>query len=126
MLVFPTQECLKDLLIQKNINKYNSEFYASIMSGLLVSLVGTPINVIKTPLQSCHNNKIFPVIKIVYNQYGLKGFYRGGLSTLLRDVSWNSIYFPLYKYINEKSCLAIAGSSFLSLTCCLSDDRIFM
>ncbi|CAH6419608.1 Mitochondrial carrier protein [uncultured virus] len=102
MLTFPTQEYFKDKLIEQKFSIYSSELYASICSGLLVGFFSTPINVIKLPLQSDPNkNKIFNIIQINYKNYGLKGFYRGGVGTLLRDVTWNAIYFPLFKYLNE-------------------------
>lgn len=101
VLVFPTQECIRDLLLQHGHSKYDAEVNASISCGLLLSVVSAPINVIKIPLQANHGNKIFHIAKQIYSNYGFRGFYRGGLATCMRDVLWNGLYFPLFKYTNE-------------------------
>jgi hypothetical protein len=33
---------------------------------------------------------------------GIKGFFQGGTATLVRDVSFSSIYFPLFAILNSK------------------------
>lgn len=38
----------------------------------------------------------------VFKQKGFLGFYQGGTATLVRDVFFSSIYFPLFAYFNAK------------------------
>ena len=102
MFVFPTQEHFKDIFVKKGYGEYKAEFYSSIVSGSLLSLISTPINVVKIPLQSnTINYSPLHIIKDIHKKYGIAGFYRGGGGTFLRDVSWNGVYFPLYKNLNE-------------------------
>lgn len=41
----------------------------------------------------------------VFKQKGFLGFYQGGTATLVRDVFFSSIYFPLFAYFNAKGKL---------------------
>ena len=102
MLVYPTQEHFKNILTKKGYTKYESEIYSSIWSGFLLSTASTPINVIKIPLQSnVVKHSASHMAKEIYSKYGLLGFYRGGMGTFVRDLSWNCTYFPLFRYIND-------------------------
>ena len=37
----------------------------------------------------------------VFKQKGFLGFYQGGTATLVRDVFFSAIYFPLFAYFNS-------------------------
>jgi hypothetical protein len=71
------------------------------LSGLLLSIVSTPINTIKTPLMISANSNTKSIIYHIYKCHGYNGFYRGWIGTLARDVLWNGLYFPLYSYFNN-------------------------
>jgi Mitochondrial carrier protein len=102
MVVYPTQEYLRDKLIKYQCDKYTSELFGSLGTGISLSLAGTPINVIKIPLQAdVQNRTVFFVMKDIYSKYGFRGFYRGGLGTFMRDISWITVYFPLFRYFGE-------------------------
>lgn len=96
MLNYPTQEYFENKFVKSN----NSKLYSGILTGLLIGIFATPINNIKIPLQ-IHNHGVLDATKKIYNSYGIKGFTRGGLSTLMRDISWNALYFPVYSYFSE-------------------------
>ena len=38
----------------------------------------------------------------VFKQKGFLGFYQGGTATLVRDVFFSALYFPLFAYFNSK------------------------
>ncbi len=38
----------------------------------------------------------------VFKQKGFLGFYQGGTATLVRDVTFSAIYFPLFAFFNQK------------------------
>lgn len=94
----PTQEFIKTKL---PFTQITNESIAGLISGLTLSLVSTPINTIKIPLMSNSNNTVTTTTKSIYINYGLKGFYRGGIGTLMRDVVWNGIYFPIFYKLNK-------------------------
>lgn len=123
LFIFPTQEGFRNYLFSKGYSEYQSEVYGSIGSGTLMSLVSTPANVIKIPLQAdSQHNKVRTVAKDIYSKYGIRGFFRGQVGTGLRDITWNGLYFTIYKYLHDNyvenkmaasiiaSALAMTGS----------------
>ncbi|XP_076810899.1 mitochondrial glutamate carrier 1-like isoform X1 [Clavelina lepadiformis] len=42
-----------------------------------------------------------PAYKIVWRKFGVFGFYKGVRATLLRDIPFSMIYFPLFFYLNN-------------------------
>lgn len=36
---------------------------------------------------------------------GISGLYQGGTATLVRDVSFSAMYFPLFAYFNSKGAI---------------------
>ena len=53
----------------------------------------------------------------VFKQKGFLGFYQGGTATLVRDVFFSAIYFPLFAYFNSmvRKYLPVFFDSFLTL-----------
>jgi hypothetical protein len=41
----------------------------------------------------------------VFKQKGFLGFYQGGTATLVRDVFFSALYFPLFAFFNSKVIL---------------------
>jgi hypothetical protein len=117
-----TQKYLNDKL--ENTNLKNS--LSGLFSGLCVSTILTPSELIKCKLQ--HNfleNKkesMMSFVKTIYSKNGLTGFYRGHMSTMCREGLGTTIYFStyeklkqqLYKFHNNDEIpiwkMAIAGS----------------
>lgn len=96
---YPTQEFISERL---PISPLYRESISGLIAGLTLSLVSTPINTIKIPLMANAQNNVFSVTKQIYSGYGLTGFYRGGIGTLMRDGVWNGIYFPIFYKLNER------------------------
>lgn len=42
----------------------------------------------------------FPV-RVIMQQYGIRGFYKGFAATLMRDIPFSMIYFPLFAFLNK-------------------------
>jgi hypothetical protein len=38
----------------------------------------------------------------IFKTKGIKGFFHGGTATLVRDVSFSAVYFPLFAILNQK------------------------
>ena len=39
----------------------------------------------------------------VFKEKGIRGFFHGGTATFARDVTFSSVYFPLFAILNEKA-----------------------
>lgn len=111
IVTYPTQDMIRDKLLKYDWPIYKAETGASILTGFLLGIVTTPINAIKVPLQSNSvKGTMRSVIATIYMTHGLKGFYNGGVATFLRDISFNCVYFPTYRYFNRKTDHKIASS----------------
>ena len=102
MVSYGGQEFAKEEFLKLGYNQKYSQFYSSICTGLAFSVITTPINVIKVPLQTSAKTNVASVISHVYNKHGLGGFYRGGLPLALRDFSWAVSYFTMYGFVKNQ------------------------
>eukprot|EP01088_Endostelium_zonatum_P019153 TRINITY_DN6472_c0_g1_i1.p1 TRINITY_DN6472_c0_g1~~TRINITY_DN6472_c0_g1_i1.p1 ORF type:complete len:357 (-),score=71.83 TRINITY_DN6472_c0_g1_i1:53-1099(-) len=114
MAVYPTQDLLtqslKSGLTGSQVNEHVAEFLGGIIAGMFLGFVASPLNAIKVPLQANTQNPLnrtlrplteFQVIKSIHEQYGITGFWRGGLATVLRDTLWSAVYFPAHKWLKK-------------------------
>ncbi len=73
-------------------------------SGLVVSVVMSPLDVMKTRLQVSRQPKdrisrgVFMIMKELYLEDGIKSFYKGLGTTMLGYIPNWSIYFVTYQY----------------------------
>lgn len=96
------QEFIKERFLEYGFNRKQSQIYSSSLTGVVVSLAMNPVNTIKVGLQAPEHNhhNWLQVSRNIYNNYGYKGFYRGGLGLLVRDIVWTSVYFPMFTFTN--------------------------
>lgn len=95
-LRFTTFETLKS----KN-NNFIHNFSAGIVAGTIESLFITPFELIKTNLQTTKENKPLSSIKNIIDKNGIKGLYRGYISTCMRQSINQSFNFSVYYKIKE-------------------------
>lgn len=73
------------------------------------SFIAAPIELVKIQLQNqhtttnTHKNTVTSLVKIIYKQHGVKGYFRGLNVTVLRELNYG-VYFSAYEYI----CLKLA------------------
>jgi len=94
-IYFPTFWYLKDKL------NYNS-FYSGTIAGIPASILCTPMDVIKTRIQTLGNNshnETIPVIKQIYNNEGLCAFFKGSGLRVLRTCPQLGITLCIYDYL---------------------------
>ena len=101
-------ENYKDLLKSYNINFSNAHsFLGGVGAGAFSVLISTPFDIIKTQMQEGKKEKMVDVGKNVYQQYGLRGFWRGSFARLLRVGPGQGVMFLSYefvsKFLNKKS-----------------------
>lgn len=77
-----------------------------LLNGLLArgcaSIITLPFAVVKTNIEAS-NEKLSTTCSSIYHKYGLKGFYRGLLPTILRDAPNSGIYYMLYRAFNSNN-----------------------
>jgi solute carrier family 25 (mitochondrial carnitine/acylcarnitine transporter), member 20/29 len=77
-------------------------------SGLVSTVVLSPIELVKCKLQMegvgirTKQPSALSVVKQVYKAEGIRGLYRGGLITTLREIPGNALYFGVYDYCRNK------------------------
>ena len=71
------------------------------LSKIITTIVVSPIILLKTRFEVVGKtkNSIGKEIKKIYNKSGIKGFYKGLIPTLLRDVPWSGFQFSIYSLL---------------------------
>lgn len=65
-------------------------------------LIRVPIDVVKQRAQAQPHLTTFTVFKELLRSDGLKGFYRSYLTTVLREIPFGTIQFPLWEYLKTR------------------------
>ncbi|KAK9463166.1 mitochondrial carrier domain-containing protein [Lipomyces oligophaga] len=90
-----------------------ASFTAGTVAGLSTFVISAPIENVKCLAQISHGAHEAELSSLgaantLYRNYGISGFFRGGLVTGLRDGFGYGVYFWAYDY--AKTCLGINGS----------------
>ena len=94
---------------------------AGAFAGLCISVVMTPMELIKCRLQMedlGRRTKTFTtlgMVKHVINTYGFKEMYKGHLITMAREIPAGAVYFGSYDLVNRKLKEKFGDSPFLPL-----------
>lgn len=106
---FLTYDYIKSLKLVNN--DLVNQLLAANAGEINACLIRVPIEVVKQRSQANLNKTTYQVFRETLKQDGIKGFYRGYLTTLLREIPFSSIQFPLWellklqlKKINNKDC----------------------
>ena len=78
------------------------------MSGAAVAetiggLVRNPFEVVKQQMQVGWNPTFKSTSKEIYNLNGMKGFFAGYSSLILREIPFSVIQFPIYEYFKKRA-----------------------
>jgi len=99
------------------------------LAGFCQTVVTTPMELLKIQLQLGAEKSVgqkasaFLIASRLISTQGVSGLYRGALSTILRDVSFSILYFPLFAHLkslgshnqgNDVTCDAPFYWSFIS------------
>lgn len=89
-------------IYEKNINSSVASLLAGMTGGMFAVALNNPIDSIKTQIQSSNNKESFVKnIKSIYHQYGIKGFYKGGLFRMTRVAPLHGITFLTYDIVSN-------------------------
>jgi solute carrier family 25 carnitine/acylcarnitine transporter 20/29 len=97
----PCAEYMKSKLMSNPNIKMNKLHNYAIggLSGMLIPIIGTPLQVIKISVQTANNKKIsnsYDYIKYNYQKNGLIGFYRGFICNIMRDGVYSASFVGNY------------------------------
>lgn len=85
------------------ISPLTNSFISGCNVGLITSIILTPSELVKTKMQTSYQYKnTFDVVKKVFKNQGIKGFFWGLNTMLLRDGIGYGFYFSTYYYLKEK------------------------
>jgi len=91
---------VNDYLVNLNKNRYKSELTNHIISGstagFIQSFITTPAELIKIRKQVGNYKNYTDILK------STKNIYRGLQYTMLRDVPFTGVFFPIYYYLNKQ------------------------
>ncbi|RYE26749.1 MAG: solute carrier family 25 protein, partial [Sphingobacteriales bacterium] len=77
------------------------DFFNACCSRTLTTLTINPMNVIKTRFEVVGSNQyssILHAVKSIYQKDGLKGFYKGIVPTIIRDVPYSGLQYSSYRW----------------------------
>ncbi|XP_077220043.1 mitochondrial substrate carrier family protein [Tasmannia lanceolata] len=107
-MVFQVYAVLSRACDSKNISdppSYRSVALGGVGTGALQSIILSPVELVKIRLQLQHHrtNPEGPVslAKTIIRKEGIRGMYRGLLTTVLRDAPSHGVYFWTYEYTRE-------------------------
>jgi len=97
--IFPTQKYLNQKLNWID-NQHMQDSVSGILTGLVMSMISTPINAIKVPLLT-NADRVRTVYKHIYRERGFRGFSRGVSFAVLRDGAGYGTYFTMFPVLNS-------------------------
>eukprot|EP00475_Leptophrys_vorax_P000217 TRINITY_DN10130_c0_g1_i2.p1 TRINITY_DN10130_c0_g1~~TRINITY_DN10130_c0_g1_i2.p1 ORF type:complete len:302 (-),score=50.93 TRINITY_DN10130_c0_g1_i2:56-961(-) len=75
---------------------------SAIAGDLSSSIVKVPREVITQRMQTCANGDSSHIISSIWRKEGIRGFFKGGVSTSLRDIPFMVILFSCYEEMKKR------------------------
>ncbi|KAH7097650.1 S-adenosylmethionine transporter [Auriculariales sp. MPI-PUGE-AT-0066] len=105
-MFFVSYEKLKRVLPTSPGFEYVSEIVAASASETFACLVRVPTEVVKQRTQAQRNNtrhSAFTVARAVASTDGWRGFYRGFGATVLREIPFATVQYPIYEFLKRRA-----------------------
>jgi hypothetical protein len=92
----------KDYIMQKNrqFSPYHS-LQGGVFAGIFSVIISTPADVLKTQMQEGKKERLIPIIKRIYKNSGISGFWRGSLARMLRVAPGQGVMFFTYEGVSN-------------------------
>lgn len=121
-LFFVTYDTAKTKFKNKGTNDHLSHMMAASMGEIAACLARVPAEVLKQRTQSLQFNSGMEAFRAILNNKSgegiLKGLYRGWGSTIMRDIPFTMIQFPLYEQLKKWLVKAGADNELLKGALC--------
>ena len=101
---FALFEKIKSVLERDDDSKHISlktVFIAGSIAGGFISLMTTPIGLIKVQQQTVSTKGLFQCISYLYKNYGIKGFYKGYGPMFIMESFGRGVYLWTYEYVKR-------------------------
>ncbi|KAG1763638.1 mitochondrial carrier domain-containing protein [Suillus occidentalis] len=102
---FSTYEAMKHLIpLHDQLAPVNHMLSASV-AEVAACLIRVPTEVIKTRMQTSMygaSTSSFKAATLVLQHDGIRGFYRGFWTTIMREIPFTSLQFPLYEFLKHR------------------------
>jgi len=91
----------KDFIEKREKFSSKHSFIGGVGAGVLSVVLSSPADLIKTQMQEGEKHNIVFLIKNIYREDGLKGFWRGSLARLLRVAPGQGVMFFTYDFVSK-------------------------
>jgi len=99
-LFFTIYDTVKVKLEANNkTNRITNQIIAANLGEITACLIRVPVDVVKQRSQAQLSLTTFKIFKDILLENGLRGFYRSYLTTILREIPFATIQFPLWEYL---------------------------
>ena len=85
---------------EKKFSPFNS-LQGGVFAGIFSVIVSSPADVIKTQMQEGKKERMISIIKRIYSDFGLTGFWRGSLARMLRVAPGQGVMFFTYDSVSN-------------------------
>eukprot|EP00088_Acartia_fossae_P046933 TRINITY_DN5081_c0_g1_i1.p1 TRINITY_DN5081_c0_g1~~TRINITY_DN5081_c0_g1_i1.p1 ORF type:complete len:269 (-),score=15.44 TRINITY_DN5081_c0_g1_i1:396-1202(-) len=88
----------------------NLHMFAASLGEITACLIRVPVEIVKQRRQASVGNSSLEIVKSVLRSEGPLGLYRGYLTTVLREIPFSLIQFPLWEYLKTQVRIKNNGS----------------
>lgn len=100
---FVTYECTKSLLGRGGGTAAAAlpvtHMLAASLGEIVACLIRVPTEVVKQRTQACPSSSTYSMLLATLREEGVRGLYRGYGSTVLREIPFSLVQFPLWEYL---------------------------
>lgn len=100
---FVTYESIKSLLGAATAPPMApvTHMLAASLGEIVACLIRVPTEVVKQRTQACPSSNTYQVLLATLREEGFRGLYRGYGSTVLREIPFSLVQFPLWEYLKS-------------------------
>ncbi|KAL0978549.1 hypothetical protein UPYG_G00172000 [Umbra pygmaea] len=104
---FVTYDSTKSLLgAQSNLSGQHmapvTHMLAASLGEIVACLIRVPTEVVKQRTQASRSSNTYQVLMSTLKEEGVRGLYRGYRSTVLREIPFSLVQFPLWEYLKTR------------------------
>ncbi|XP_061917521.1 mitochondrial S-adenosylmethionine carrier protein isoform X1 [Entelurus aequoreus] len=104
---FATYDCAKSLLGSCGVLAEPSvapvtHMLAASLGEMVACLIRVPTEVVKQRTQATPSSSTYHMLVVTLREEGVRGLYRGFRSTLLREIPFSLVQFPLWEYLKTQ------------------------